>query len=96
MEQISSDFEKLFNFINKVLKPKLVIHLEPISELLPQNDLLAYLSTKYFLKRNYLNGYLDFLRDQDERGNIKLLNESRMPFGSFFIEGYSLVVWRPV
>ena len=50
---------------------------------------------KYFLKRNYLNGYLDFLRTKSEKQEIVIDVESRMPFGSLFIEGYSLVVWHP-
>ena len=56
LEQIGSDFKKLYNFINEKIKPLYVVHLEPIGELLPDNDLLSLLSKKYFLKRNYLNG----------------------------------------
>ena len=83
------------NFIQDNIKPKMVIHLEPIAELLPQNNLLSYLSTKYFQKRNYLNGYLAFLRKQEKSGKIKIHLTSRMPFGSLYIEGYSLIVWSP-
>ena len=69
--------------------------MEPITELLPQNQLLSYLSTKYFQKRNYLNGYLSFLKAREKEGTIEIHHTSRMPFGSFFIEGYSLIVWSP-
>ena len=95
LEQVGSDFEKLFNFINEVIKPEYVVHLEPIGELLPESELLPFLSKKYFLKRNYLNGYLDFLRAKEKNNKIVIETASRMPFGSLFIEGYSLVVWRP-
>ena len=96
LEQIGSDFKKLYNFINGKIKPLYVVHLEPIGELLPDNDLLSLLSKKYFLKRNYLNGYLDFLRNKANKKEIIIETQSRMPFGSLFIEGYSLVVWRPL
>ena len=95
LEQIGSDFQELFNFITKTIKPKYVVHLEPIGELLPEDDLLPFLSKKYFLKRNYLKGYLDFLRTKSEKQELVIDVESRMPFGSLFIEGYSLVVWHP-
>ena len=95
LEQIGEEFYKLFEFIRTTIKPKLVIHLEPIAELLPQDDLLANLSARYIFKRNYLKGYLNFLREQSNAGKIKIIHESRMPFGSLFIEGYSLVVWAP-
>ena len=95
LEQVGEDFDDLFNFIQDNIKPKMVIHLEPIAELLPQNNLLSYLSTKYFQKRNYLNGYLAFLRKQEKSGKIKIHLTSRMPFGSLYIEGYSLIVWSP-
>ena len=95
LEQVGKDYKKLFKFINEKLKPKYVVHLEPIGELLPENELLPFLSKKYFLKRNYLNGYLTYLRSKAITNEIEIEIESRMPFGSLFIEGYSLVVWRP-
>ena len=95
LEQIGCDFNNLFNFITKKIKPKYVVHLEPIGELLPEDDLLPFLSKQYFLKRNYLNGYLNFLKNKSENNEIVIDTASRMPFGSLFIEGYSLVVWHP-
>ena len=96
LEQIGQEFHNLFNFIKNKIKPKIIIHLEPISELLPQDQLLSYLSTKYFYKRNYLNGYYSFLKQKEKDGEIVIHEASRMPFGSLFIEGYSLIVWSPL
>ena len=95
LEQIGQEFQNLFNFIKNTIKPKIIIHLEPIAELLPQDQLLSYLSTKYFYKRNYLNGYYSFLKQKEKEGEIIIHEASRMPFGSLFIEGYSLIVWSP-
>ncbi|OUL43733.1 hypothetical protein B0W81_02340 [Prochlorococcus sp. HOT_208_60] len=94
LEQIGTNFDKLYNFITEIIKPKYVVHLEPIGELLPNNELLPFLSKQYFSRRNYLNGYLDFLRSEEKKGEIVIEKQSRMPFGSLFIEGYSLVVWH--
>ena len=96
LEQIGHEFENLFNFIKDTIKPKMIIHLEPIAELLPQNELLSYLSIKYFYKRNYLNGYYTFLKQKEKEGEIIIHQASRMPFGSLFIEGYSLIAWSPL
>ena len=96
LEQIGKEFHNLFNFIKETIKPKIIIHLEPISELLPQDELLSYLSTKYFHKRNYLTGYYSFLKQKEKEGEIIIHQASRMPFGSLFIEGYSLLVWSPL
>lgn len=95
LEQIGQEFHNLFNFIKDKIKPKIIIHLEPIAELLPQDELLSYLSIKYFYKRNYLNGYYSFLKQKEKEGEIIIHHASRMPFGSLFIEGYSLIVWSP-
>lgn len=73
-----------------------VIHIEPISEMLDIMDLLDFLSIKYFKKRNYLNGFLNYLRSKDDASNIEILDLRRTYVGSFLIDGYSLVVWRPL
>ena len=85
-------------FINYLLaqKPKLCIHVEPIAELLDENNLLDYFSIEYFKKRKYLNGFLSSLREFEKAGKIKIERTQRTYIGSFFIEGYSVVVWKPI
>jgi hypothetical protein len=85
-------------FVDFVLekKPSICVHLEPIDELLDQNNLIDRLSTLYFRKRNYLSGYLPYLRQLENEGKIKIVNEQRTFSGSFFIEGHSLIVWYPL
>ena len=76
--------------------PSLVIHVEPIGELLDQNNLMDYLSLEYFKKRNYLSGYLTRLRELESRQEIEIIMAQRSYMGSFFIDGYSIIIWRPV
>lgn len=95
LEQIGDTFNPFLDFImNK--KPSICVHLEPVDELLDQNNLIDRLSTQYFRKRNYLNGFLPRLRQLQEEGKIKIVTEQRTYSGSFFIEGHSLIVWYPL
>ncbi len=95
LEQTGSRFDKFIVFLQKN-KPRLCIHVEPISELLDKDNLLDYLSIEYFKKRNYLSGLLDYLRVLEGRHEIEILNAQRTHIGSFLIEGYSVVVWKPL
>ena len=94
LEQTGSKFKKFISYLIKN-RPKLCIHIEPIAEFLDENNLLDYLSIEYFKKRNYLNGFLTYLRDLKRKGKIKILKAQRTFVGSLFIEGYSVVVWSP-
>ncbi|WP_347988037.1 hypothetical protein [Methylomonas sp. AM2-LC] len=95
LEQIGSRWEPFLNYLLKN-RPKLCIHIEPIAELLDESKLIDYLSVAYFKKRNYLNGFLDGLRQLEQIGQIKIHKAQRTYIGSLFIEGYSIIVWSPV
>ncbi|MFM1756529.1 MAG: hypothetical protein RL621_1490 [Bacteroidota bacterium] len=95
LEQIGDKYKQFVDFILEK-KPSICVHLEPIDELLDQNNLIDRLSTLYFRKRNYLYGYLPYLRQLQEEGKIKIVNEQRTFSGSYFIEGHSLIVWYPL
>jgi len=92
LEQVGSNFKPFIQYLLRN-NPSLVIHIEPIDELLDENNLLDYLSLKYCQKRDYLSGLLTYLIELQE--NVELLESSRTYVGSFYIEGYMLVVWRP-
>jgi hypothetical protein len=95
LEQVGNNFEKLVNFlIDK--KPGLCIHLEPIDELLNDEKLIDNLSIKYFRKRNYLDKFLPYLENLEKNGKIKIIKKQRIFSGSYFIEGHSLIVWKPI
>ena len=94
LEQIGNKYDKFINYI-LLNNPKLCIHIEPISELLDENNLLDYLSIEYFKKRNYLSGFLSRLRQLEDEKCIKIILAQRTYIGSLFIEGYSVIVWTP-
>ena len=94
LEQIGCNHTHIIDYLISA-QPSIVIHLEPISELLNSSNLLHFLSIKYFQKRNYLSGFLTALQHQSSEGNIDILHAEPTGVGSMFIEGYSMVVWKP-
>ena len=95
LEQTGTRYERFLKYLLKQ-KPKIVIHIEPIPELLDPTNLLDYLSIKYMEKRRYLSGYLTTLQLLEKQGKIKILEARRSGIGSFLIDGYSVIVWKPL
>jgi hypothetical protein len=95
LEQIGSNFNLFVDYLLKN-RPSLCIHLEPIDELLDKNSFIDQLSIKYFRKRNYLSGYLPYLEKLANEKVIEIIDKRRIYSGSYFIEGHSLIVWRPL
>lgn len=95
LEQTGINYKKFVFYLLKN-KPAVVVHIEPISELLNPKKLIDFLSIKYIEKRKYLSGYLTYLRELEKDGKIKILKARRSGLGSLFIDGYSIVVWKPI
>ena len=95
LEQTGKKYKKFVKYLLKN-KPSIIVHIEPIPELLDATKLEDYLSIKYMEKRKYLSGYLDYLRSLEKRGFIKILEARRSGIGSLFIDGYSVIVWKPL
>lgn len=76
-------------------KPSICVHIEPIEEVLMPDVLLDHLSLEYFTKRGYLSGFLRHLTTGSYRHNAEVVEVVRPRIGSKFIEGYTVVVWRP-
>jgi len=94
LEQIGNQHEKLLSFILNS-SAGIVVHYEPILELYDENNLLDKLALIYSDKRNYLNGYLNKLRDLERQNKIEII-EARRPHLGGVIHEASLVVWRPI
>lgn len=95
LEQTGENFKEFINYLI-ASKVELVLHIEPINELLDENKLIDNLSIRYFRKRNYLNGLLTHLKGLQEVGKIKITNTQRSFVGSMYIDGYSIVAWKPL
>ena len=95
LEQLGDQTDAIIDYwINQ--KPKIIVNIEPMAEPLDENELLEFLSIKYFEKRKYLKDYVVKLRKLEESGVIKIHEIRKTGFGSLFIEGYSLIVWSPL
>lgn len=95
LEQTGSNYVKFVDYLLDK-KPGICINMEPIAELLDESSLIDNLSIKYFRKRNYLHEYLKHLEWLESIGKIKIIDKRRTWSGSYFIEGHSLVVWKPL
>lgn len=95
IEQLAGDFEKLLDFFLEK-NAAIFVHVEPTIELYEDSELSDYLAMRFHKKRRYTQGYLTRLRELEKAGRIELLKVQRPYFGSLFMEGYSLIVWRPI
>lgn len=93
LEQIGTNFEPFLQYILEQ-KPSLFVHVDSIVEWYDENSLMDYLAAKFCRKRNYLEGYWPRLQQLEKEGKIEILKKWRSPFGSFFLDSSSLIVWR--
>lgn len=94
LEQTGSKFNEFIDYL-VAQKPSLVIHIEPMWEPLDETNLMDYLSIKYFEKRSYLNGLQKYIEHLESQGTAEIIKKGRTYVGSFYIDGYSLLVWKP-
>ena len=94
IEQLAGDFEAFLQFLLK-RSPALCIHVEPTIELYDEDSLVDYLAVKFHRKRGYTQGFLPRLQQLQNQGKIEILKVKRLFFGSLFMEGYSLIIWKP-
>jgi hypothetical protein len=95
IEQLAGDFGPFVRFLLQ-RSPALCIHVEPTVELYDEDCLADYLAAKFHRKRGYTEGFLPHLRQLQDRGIIEIVKVKRLFFGSLFMEGYNLLIWRPL
>lgn len=94
VEQLAGKFEPFLQFLVKN-SPRLCIHIEPTIELYDENNLVDYMAIKFHRKRGYTENYLTRLRELDAQNQIKIIKTKRLFFGNLYMEGYTLIVWKP-
>jgi hypothetical protein len=95
LEQLGDSSDNIINYWLKN-KPSIVVNVEPMAEPLDDDELLQYLSIRYFNKRRYLKDYVVKLKELEKQGKIVIHEIIRTGIGSYFIEGYSIVAWSPI
>lgn len=94
LEQLGKRFKPIVRYWLKN-QIKLCVNIEPVNELLDKDNQWDRLSIRYSRKRNYLEGYLIYLRQLEKQGKIEILQQQRTFIGSLLIDGYSVIVWSP-
>jgi hypothetical protein len=93
IEQLAGKFQKFIDYLIQK-KPEICFHLEPVIELYDERVLFDDLQIKFSRKRGYTEGLLTYLRKLENEGKIKIELIKKMNFGSLFIEGYNLIIWK--
>lgn len=94
LEQLASNLDPIFEFLlSKDIE--ICVHTEPAIELYEDNSVVDYLGKKFQGKRGYSSGLVGKLKELEDNGMIEILNIKRLYFGSFFMEGYNHMVWKP-
>lgn len=94
IEQLGGKFQKFISYLIKQ-KPRIVIHVEPDSDLYSVNTLEDYLAKWFQEKRGYSKGLNKHLKDLSDLGDIRIERVHRLNFGSQMMEGFNLFVWSP-
>ncbi len=95
IEQLAGKFEDFLSYLinNKV---SLCFHIEPTVEFYDENILVDYLAIKFHKQRGYTEGLVPHLKKLEKNQQVEIQALQRFNFGSRFMEGYSLVVWKPI
>lgn len=95
IEQLAGKFELFIEYLLE--QPiSLAIHVEPVIELYHKDNLADYLAIKFQSKRGYTKSFLPYLKKLEIDKKINLLKIKRLYFGSLHMEGYNLLIWRPI
>lgn len=95
LEQVGNKYRQFLEYVLDE-KPSLCIHFEPIIEVLDENNLVDYLTIKHFTRRGYLQGFLPTLQLLENLGKIQIQKVQRLYYGSKFVEGHTLIIWKPL
>ena len=95
LEQLSGKIKKFIDFIVSK-KPKIVIHVEPAPQFYDTKKLVDFTGDFFQRKRRYTDNLLDYLTLLENKKKIKIIKKIKSPFGSLMIEGYNLIIWRPL
>lgn len=95
LEQLASKIEPILDFF-VAKRPAICLHCEPAIELYDDDSIVDLLGYQFQKQRGYTSGLIRKLKELESEEKIEILKIKRLFFGSFFMEGYNLFVWRPV
>lgn len=95
MEQLGESWRPFLDNLLAV-KPKRVVHIEPIFEKYADDRGFDTVAREYHLERNYLRGYYPELLRLRDAGKINIVCDHRTGIGSRFHECYTVIAWEPL
>ena len=78
------------------LKPKFVIHFEPVFEHILEKTKNNEKIKKYFLKNNYSLNLLSILKRYEKLKKIKIIFEKKQVFGVNKLLPFSVIIWKRI
>ena len=75
------------------IRPRIVIHFEPIYEYCNDNSLHSLMCKRYIQLNDYNQNMLTTLKEYEKQGYIKIVQESRNIFGTNPLMPFSVVKW---
>lgn len=95
IEQLAGDFEPMIDFLLEK-NPNVVVSIEPDIDTYDLESLEDYLAKWFQAKRGYSAGLISHLRSLEASGRLVIERAKRVGFGSVMMEGYNLIIWRPL
>lgn len=95
LEQLGSNLSPILKYFHDQ-RPDVCVHIEPMIELYDATSIEDYLATWFQGQRGYSSGLLGAISDLEKQGKASILMQQRLNFGSMMMEGYNLLVWKPV
>ena len=77
------------------LKPKVVVHVEPVFEHCDPATLLGLLRQRYIQANGYNRNLSTILHDHERQGSLEIIHESVPGFGPNPLLAASVIAWRP-
>lgn len=93
LEQTGTSWRRFMDYLG-TKRPALCVHVECILDYYDENTLFDYVAIRYHQARNYLAGFLGYIRELERAGQAEILATRRLGFGSLYHEVFSYVIWR--
>jgi len=93
LEQTGHKFTKFFNFLKKI-NPEIVVNIEPELYFYKASNNFDKSMIEFNKKKGYLNGYVNFLKQQEDKNVIEIIMLKRLYVGSESHEPFNLIVYK--
>ncbi len=85
-------------FISELVeaKPAICVHIEPMMEWYDPSNPVDATAIAVQARKGFWVGFWPWLKARRREGKVEILEARRSGHGSMMIEGYNVIVWRPI